>query len=197
MPRSTDPAQRQATYERLLSAAASEFAQLGFEQANINTIAERAGLGKGTIYLYFPSKQEVFLALLRSVAERQLAAVRAALGSGNLQHQLEALVAVIVQQALEDPAGFHVYMSALYGVNQAFQAEAVKLLQDYLALLGAVLAKQPPYRQLEPARLESYALWLFSASESFILASRALGYSEQRLAALTPTIAHLLLKGLA
>jgi AcrR family transcriptional regulator len=197
VPRSTDPEARAATYDRLLRVAASEFGQVGFEQANINTIAERAGLGKGTIYLYFPSKHDLFLALLRAISQRQIAAVRAALGSGKLQQQLEALVSAIARCALEDPDGFHVYMSALYGVNRAFQAEAVRLLQEYLALLGAALAKQVPYRKMEPANLEAYALWLFSASESFVLAARALGYSDQQLAALMPTLAHLLLKGLA
>src|ERR1051326_903926 len=96
---------------------------------------------------------------------------------------------------MEDPDGFHVYMSALYGVNRAFQVEAVRLLQGYLALLGTALAQQPPYRRLEPARLEACALWLFSASESFVLAARALGYNEQRLAAMKSTIARLLLNG--
>jgi AcrR family transcriptional regulator len=196
VPRSTDPQIRQATHDRLLRVAASEFAQVGFEQANINTIAERAGLGKGTIYLYFPSKQDLFLALLRAIAQRHLAAIHAALGGGNLQQQLEALVAAFVRLAAEDPDGFHVYMSALYGVNRAFQAEAVKLLQGYIALLRTALAQWPAYQRLEPARLEACALWLFSATESFVLAARVLGYSEQRLAALIPSIAQLLMSGL-
>jgi AcrR family transcriptional regulator len=187
---------RQATHDRLLRVAASEFAQVGFEQANINTIAERAGLGKGTIYLYFPSKQDLFLALLRAIAQRQLTAIRAALAGGNFQQQLEALVAVFVRLAAEAPDDFHVYMSALYGVNRAFQAEAVKLLQDYIALLRTALAQRPAYQRLEPARLEACALWLFSATEAFVLAARVSGYSEQHLAALTPTIAQLLLGGL-
>jgi AcrR family transcriptional regulator len=179
-----------------LYVAASEFAQVGFEQANINTIAERAGLGKGTIYLYFNSKQELFLAVLRTIAQRQLTVVRAALGGGSFQQQLEALVSAFVRLAMEDSHGFHVYMSALYGVNRAFQAEAVKLLQEYVALLGKVLAQQPPYRHLDQARLEACALWLFSATESFVLAARVLGYNEYHLAGLTPTIAHLLIHGL-
>jgi len=53
MPRILDEETRQATRDHILRQAASEFARLGFEQANINTIAERAGIGKGTIYLYF------------------------------------------------------------------------------------------------------------------------------------------------
>jgi AcrR family transcriptional regulator len=196
VPRSTDPQMRQATRDRLLRVAASEFAQVGFEQANINVIAERAGLGKGTVYLYFESKQELFLALLRDIAQRQVTAVRAALGSGKLQQQLEALVGAFVRLAMEDADGFHVYLSALYGLNRAFQAEAVRLLQEYMTLLRSALGQQPAYRQVDPAWLEASALWLFSAIESFVLATRALGYSEQRLAALTPTIAQLLLHGL-
>jgi hypothetical protein len=122
--------------------------------------------------------------------------VRAALGGGSLQHQLEALVTAIVRHAVEDPDGFHVYMSALYGVNRTFQVEAMKLVQEYLTLLGAALAKQSPYRKMEPASLEIHALWLFSASESFVLAARARGYSDQHLGALTLTIVHFLMKGL-
>src|SRR5215467_10153208 len=134
--RSTDPQAREATRDRLLRSAAHEFAQIGFDQANINTIAEQAGLGKGTIYLYFPSKRDLFLALLQSIATRQLAIVHAALTSQRtLQGQLEALWLAFVRLAMEDTEGFQVYMSALYGVNRAFQAEAVALLREYIALL--------------------------------------------------------------
>src|SRR5215831_11920242 len=123
--RSTDPQARQATRERLLYSAAREFAQIGFDQANINTIAEQAGLGKGTIYLYFSSKRDLFLELLQEIAIRQLAVVRAALASARtLEGRLEALWLAFVHLAQEDTESFQVYMSALYGVNRAFQAEA-------------------------------------------------------------------------
>ena len=72
MPRILDAETRQANRDRILHEAAGEFARLGFEQANINVIAERAGIGKGTIYLYFSSKRELFIAMLQSIAERQI-----------------------------------------------------------------------------------------------------------------------------
>lgn len=195
--RSTDPQTRQATRERLLRSAAREFSQIGFDQANINTIAEQAGLGKGTIYLYFPSKQDLFLELLRAIAMRQLAVVRAALASKQtIQGQLEALWLAFVRLALEDTEGFQVYMSALYGVNRAFQAEAAALLREYMTLLSSILARDG--RNAAPAQpdLEIRALYLFSATESFVLAARILGYNEQQLVALAPSIALLLLHGL-
>lgn len=195
--RSTDPQARQATRERLLRSAAREFSQIGFDQANINTIAEQAGLGKGTIYLYFPSKHDLFLELLQAIALRQLAVVRAALASKqNIQGQLEALWLAFVRLAMEDTEGFQVYMSALYGVNRAFQAEAAALLHEYITLLSSVLVKAGHSKQLPQPDLEIRALYLFSATESFVLAARVLGYSEQQLAALAPSIATLLLHGL-
>jgi AcrR family transcriptional regulator len=195
--RSTDPQTRQATRERLLRSAAREFSQIGFDQANINTIAEQAGLGKGTIYLYFPSKHDLFLELLQAIAMRQLAVVRAALASKQaIKGQLEALWLAFVRLAMEDTEGFQVYMSALYGANQVFRTEAAALLREYMTLLSSILAEDG--RNVQPLQpdLEIRALYLFSATESFVLAARVLGYNEQQLAAMAPSIATLLLYGL-
>src|ERR1051326_8440447 len=79
MPKIVDEQMREATRARIIGVAASEFARLGFDQANINVIAELAGIGKGTIYLYFENKRDLFLAMLRSIANTQLSAIRAAL----------------------------------------------------------------------------------------------------------------------
>jgi AcrR family transcriptional regulator len=49
----------------ILAAARSEFASKGFANATVDGIADRAGIAKGTVYLYFPSKNELFLELLR------------------------------------------------------------------------------------------------------------------------------------
>src|SRR5919206_5208368 len=92
MPKIVDEQTREATRNRIIREAASEFARLGFEQANINTIAEQAGIGKGTIYLYFENKRELFLAMLRHIAQAQLVSIRAALApEGSLQQRLERL----------------------------------------------------------------------------------------------------------
>ncbi len=55
---------------KLLEAAVREFARRGFDNANINTISESAGLGKGTVYNYFPSKRILMLAAIAEVSGR-------------------------------------------------------------------------------------------------------------------------------
>ncbi|QJW99455.1 TetR/AcrR family transcriptional regulator [Frigoriglobus tundricola] len=48
--------------EELLSAAAKVFARSGYPGTEVQEIAAACGLAKGTVYLYFPSKEELFLA---------------------------------------------------------------------------------------------------------------------------------------
>jgi AcrR family transcriptional regulator len=55
---------KETTRGRLLTAAAQEFARAGFERANVDAISLAAGYAKGTIYNYFPSKEELFLAVV-------------------------------------------------------------------------------------------------------------------------------------
>ncbi len=51
--------------EDILDGALIEFRARGFAAARIEDIARRAGLSKGTVYLYFSSKEEMFKALVR------------------------------------------------------------------------------------------------------------------------------------
>lgn len=77
-PRRTAPeARRQA----ILDAALTVFAERGFEAARLDDIAARAGIAKGTLYLYFTDKQALFEALIHSAVDpilAQLSAVAAA-----------------------------------------------------------------------------------------------------------------------
>jgi AcrR family transcriptional regulator len=48
--------------EQILEIAAKLFAEHGYANADTQLLAEKLGVGKGTIYRYFPSKEEVFFA---------------------------------------------------------------------------------------------------------------------------------------
>jgi AcrR family transcriptional regulator len=51
----------------ILDAALEEFFEQGFAAARLDSIAERAGVGKGTVYLYFDSKEALFEEAARSI----------------------------------------------------------------------------------------------------------------------------------
>ena len=50
----------------ILEAAEQEFAEQGFASARIESIAKRAGVAKGTVYLYFKTKEALFEGLVRA-----------------------------------------------------------------------------------------------------------------------------------
>jgi AcrR family transcriptional regulator len=53
-----------ARLERVLDAAADLLVRLGYRRVTIEEVARRAGIGKGTVYLHFPTKEALFLAVL-------------------------------------------------------------------------------------------------------------------------------------
>ena len=56
-----------ARREAILAAALDEFSLRGFEAARLEDVAKRAGVAKGTIYLYFRDKQSLFQELVRTM----------------------------------------------------------------------------------------------------------------------------------
>lgn len=49
--------------EKIIQAAIESFSQTGYDRTKMEDIAKRLGLSKGTIYLYFKSKEDLFLAI--------------------------------------------------------------------------------------------------------------------------------------
>lgn len=56
---------KEARPEEILAAALEVFAERGYAAARLDDVARRAGVTKGTIYLYFPSKEALFKAVVR------------------------------------------------------------------------------------------------------------------------------------
>src|SRR6202011_4219225 len=56
--------------ERILDAAARTFAEVGFEAATTETIAERAGTSIGSVYQFFPNKKALYDAIASRYLDR-------------------------------------------------------------------------------------------------------------------------------
>jgi AcrR family transcriptional regulator len=80
MPARPRPAKRprwqrrpQARPEEILGAALEVFGEQGFTRTRLEEVARRAGVSKGTLYLYFDSKEALFRAMVRAKLEATLA----------------------------------------------------------------------------------------------------------------------------
>jgi AcrR family transcriptional regulator len=72
---------RQARRRQLLGAAQEVFVSQGYHAAAMDEIAERAGISKPVLYQHFPSKLELYLALLDESVDALIDTVRNALSS--------------------------------------------------------------------------------------------------------------------
>ena len=70
-----DPAKRQ----QILAGAKRVFMKMGFDAASMNDVTREAGVSKGTLYVYFTNKEELFSAMIETERAAFVAAVRTAL----------------------------------------------------------------------------------------------------------------------
>ena len=64
--------------EAILAAALEEFSASGFAATRLDDVAKRAGVAKGTIYLYFRDKESLFQELVRTMLSPVVGALEAA-----------------------------------------------------------------------------------------------------------------------
>jgi AcrR family transcriptional regulator len=67
--------------DAILDGAERLLARYGYKKMTIDDLAREAGIGKGTVYLHFPSKEEVALCTIDRIVERLLERLRAIAGS--------------------------------------------------------------------------------------------------------------------
>ncbi|MDB5779184.1 MAG: bacterial regulatory s, tetR family protein, partial [Polaromonas sp.] len=57
---------KEARPQELLAAALTVFVERGYAATRLDDVATLAGVSKGTLYLYFPSKEDLFRAVVRA-----------------------------------------------------------------------------------------------------------------------------------
>ncbi|MGA2982763.1 MAG: TetR/AcrR family transcriptional regulator [Terriglobia bacterium] len=87
--------------EAILAAAFEVFAAHGYEAARIDEVARRAGIAKGTIYLYFTDKERLFRAMVRSLVQKRFDAVAGSF-HGTAEQLLRELLSRMYSQVVRN-----------------------------------------------------------------------------------------------
>src|SRR5262245_14880578 len=74
---------RSARREAIIAAAARLFAELGYDSCEMDRVAARLRIAKGTLYLYFDSKEKLFCACVDDGMRQMQTAVRVAAAAQN------------------------------------------------------------------------------------------------------------------
>jgi AcrR family transcriptional regulator len=125
--------------ERILDAAEAEFAIEGFTGASTNRIVEQFGGSKATLFRYYPTKSELFVAVMRRISERLLAKIDwTALDVEDPESWLTTFTRMSLRASLSEDALFVGRMVVAHGrefpdVRKTFIAVAVEPVLTALA----------------------------------------------------------------
>lgn len=138
--------------QALLSAALDEFFDRGFAASRMDDVAKRAGLSKGTVYLYFDSKDALFKALIEQLTSPNIARIEAiAAEAPSIETALERIAAfapVLIRQS-----NLPRLMKVLIGDSHLFpdliNTYRKDVLERLLAIVAGVLEKAAARGEIE------------------------------------------------
>jgi AcrR family transcriptional regulator len=121
------------TRTRLLEAAESVFAELGYHDASIVKITEAAGVGQGTFYLYFASKKEIFDELVLDLNHRVRQAMTEAASEGTTRAEREVLgFTAFFRFTAEHPALYRIVRQAEFVSPEMLHRHYERLTDGYV-----------------------------------------------------------------
>ncbi|MFE3441413.1 TetR/AcrR family transcriptional regulator [Nocardia sp. NPDC059180] len=187
MPKVVDRAARQ---QEILDAAAKVFARKGFAASRIDDVAAEAGIAKGTVYLYFDSRDALLTGVFASyVAET--AQVLAELGDGPALERLARLVRGAMEMLDAHPDHVRVLLD-VWAANPPI--DLVGVYRDYRAAIGELLAEAADGGELRQGIDARHAAVIVAAIEGCLV--QALVDPEMSLRELVEPVLQICVEGI-
>ncbi len=183
-----------ATRDRLLEAALEVFARLGYHGATVADIVAASGSSKGAFYHYFPSKQGIFLELLRSLSDMVEAGVEGAIAQerGGLA-KVEAALAVVLGAVSSQRSLARILLIEAAALGPEFEEGRLAIHRRFAALIKRHLDRAVAEGAIPAQDTETAATaWIGAVNE--ILTQRLAAGGE--LMPLLPPVRALLLRSI-
>jgi AcrR family transcriptional regulator len=144
---------KEARPDEIIDAALALFSEQGFAATKLEDVARRAGVSKGTLFVYFASKDELFRAVARRVLATHLDRLQTA--SADLDRPLAELVpALLAQVARFGQTGLPGMARLLLGESRKFPDLArvwhEEVASKVLGLLTAAIARAQARGEVRP-----------------------------------------------
>ncbi len=134
---------KQARPQELLDAALALFVEKGFAATRADEVALRAGVSKGTLYLYYPSKEELLKAVIAHFLSARIAQAEAALAevSGPVAPALRAMLSAWWMALYDSPASgvFKLVITEVRNFPEIAEFYLRQVVDPAHALLGRAL----------------------------------------------------------
>jgi AcrR family transcriptional regulator len=161
----------------ILDAARSVFARKGFDSTTVDEIAETAGLAKGTVYLYFRSKRDLYLeALKQGIAGLIQKTTQNLDAAPTAAEKIKAFVATRIRYAEENRDFISIYHAEFGNIGRAPLKEFRNLYLQQAKALEAVLRDAAERGQIRRTRPDATAFAVYEMTRGLIT-QRMLGWS--------------------
>ena len=144
----TEPSHRRrkdARPQELLDAALALFVEKGFAATRAEEVAERAGVSKGTLYLYYPSKEELLKAVISHNLSARIkeGAVRAAGYEGSAGSLMRGILTDWWGDLYDSPAAgvFKLVITEVRNFPEIAEYYASQVINPAHELLGGVVRR--------------------------------------------------------
>ena len=142
-------------HESILTAAKQLFGHYGYRRTSIDDIAQEARIAKGTVYLYFKSKEEIFRALCQQLLDTVLEATEEACRTiAPIEQRLRRILAAKFDYLFE-LVHSSIHVRELIDAKNQLSADIFSQAdRRYLRLLGAAIADAVKRGELDLTRVE-------------------------------------------
>jgi AcrR family transcriptional regulator len=126
--------------ERLLRAAALEFAESGYAGASSESISRRAGMSKATFYEHFANKEECMLALFdmgTELVQAEMAAAASSAPTGDARERLKAGTRAFLGALAQNPEFAQTLLVEIIGAGPRAAQRRDQVLQAFADVLDA------------------------------------------------------------
>lgn len=122
----------------ILDGARHLVAQEGLEKLTIDRVAEEAGIAKGTVYLYYKTKDDLLRAVLGDIFDRLTARMREAIASADaFPDQLRAFIRAGFFELDAHQAFFRALIARPDASPPPHDESVVRMINEHLAILGS------------------------------------------------------------
>jgi AcrR family transcriptional regulator len=163
----------------ILKAARCVFAQQGYAETLVDDIAGKAGIAKGTLYLYFKSKEEIFLAALIEDARRLDEVTRERMqAAGAWEDKIKAYVGVRLEYLETHQDFLRIYLAEIRSMmvrGMRMQCELHQVIRDSEGQLAQVFAAAAAKKEIRPVDPELAAMTVSDLTRG-LMERRLLGW---------------------
>jgi AcrR family transcriptional regulator len=139
---------------QILQAAGEIFAQKGYAATTVPEIARLAGLASGTVYLYYPSKRDLFIATAQQMMTLPMAHIIDREANGNMSEILNGVIANRLE--LLQRESFPRFFSLMGEIQRDEELKAIfvgKTIRPFLTYMEGIYRERitsSEFRKMEP-----------------------------------------------